>query len=64
MQARILSLRADVDIEYRVDIRVNWGYTYVFFQNGCGYLRFFPLSGVSQAHLDIRISLRNTASDI
>ncbi len=36
----------------------------MFFQNGCGYLRFLPLSGVSQAHLGSRKSLRNTTSDL
>ncbi len=35
----------------------------LFFQNECGYLRFFPLSGVSQAHLGKRISLRDIQTD-
>lgn len=53
-----------VDTKYRIDIQSVWGYNYVFFQNSCGYLRFFPLSGVSQAHLGSRISLRFTTSDL
>ncbi len=34
------------------------GILLLFIQNECGYLEFFPLSGVSQAHLGNRISLR------
>ncbi|KKQ11749.1 MAG: hypothetical protein US24_C0016G0006 [candidate division WS6 bacterium GW2011_GWC2_36_7] len=48
-----------VDTIYRVDNYTTRGVYYTVLSEDCGYLRFFPLSGVSRAHLGNRISLRN-----
>lgn len=49
----------DVDIVYGIDNYITRGVYYIVLSEDCGYLRFFPLSGVSRAHLGNRISLRN-----